>query len=605
MARIPRAWPLALALAGVVAVLAAAPSAAAAPRISGADADVWGIGTTPTYRIVGTRSRVLLRWRIAGTRRAGRGRSPLTVRIGGLPSGRHRLIATQPTSPGNAIRDFRVDLIGPAIDIRSPEVGAVYAPGEVAVADYSCRGAVTCAAQVPSGGRLDTSRPGPASLTVTARDAAGNVGSLTRDYRVGPAAPVITARPPGPTTSPFPVFGWSPGAPGSTFTWQVLTAGVVVGEGDVLEPEVQVGPLDPGTYAFQVRESDEAGNAGPFSAPDPFTVAAGAVRAPRLRGRARPRTSNSDALQPRAGSRVTTRRPRLRWEPQPDTRLYNVQVFRLRAGRIAEVVSAFPRRARMRVPGGRLRSGERYAWRVWPYRAEEGSYTPRPLGVSFFDVVEPVRLDARQLMINQRVAQAAVRRTNAIERWLDAGITARDLRPWGLGTDVFGEDVTATGPGMGPGRNAAAPRRLAAPAPRRARERVRLSRRQLRINQRISQAAVRRVNALEARLAGGLTGGDVVDGAIGADALVPGVVITRARPGGEVPEATRTVVAPPSGAPARIRPTAAQALVNQRISQAALLRANALVRRLRRGLGGEAFRPGSLTAVDLAEELLR
>ncbi|WP_217915548.1 SpoIID/LytB domain-containing protein [Miltoncostaea marina] len=87
------------------------------------------------------------------------------------------------------------------------------------------------------------------------------------------------------------------------------------------------------------------------------------------------------------------------------------------------------------------------------------------------------------------------------------------------------------------------------PAPARAagagRGRVRLSAGQLRINQRISQAAVRRVNAARAR----------VDG---RPAPAPGR----------------------AGAPGRIRLSAAQLLVNQRISQAAVRRVNALRREL-------------------------
>ncbi len=49
--------------------------------------------------------------------------------------------------------------------------------------------------------------------------------------------------------------------------------------------------------------------------------------------------------------------------------------------------------------------------------------------------------------------------------------------------------------------------------------RVTLSTRQLRINQRISAAAVRRANALQDRLAAGLTGDDFRDGTLGAQDL--------------------------------------------------------------------------------------
>ena len=73
-----------------------------------------------------------------------------------------------------------------------------------------------------------------------------------------------------------------------------------------------------------------------------------------------------------------------------------------------------------------------------------------------------------------------------------------------------------------------AARRPAPPEPprvsgrRRARG-VTLSVAQLRINQRIAQAAVRRANALGDRLARGLTGADIRDGAITPAKLEPGL----------------------------------------------------------------------------------
>ena len=79
--------------------------------------------------------------------------------------------------------------------------------------------------------------------------------------------------------------------------------------------------------------------------------------------------------------------------------------------------------------------------------------------------------------IGQRIAQAAVRRAGAVERWLEAG-TCGFAGPGGTGEE---DAVPAGGP-------------LRRPA-------VKLSAAQLLINQRIGQAAVRRVNALIDRLA--------------------------------------------------------------------------------------------------------
>jgi hypothetical protein len=53
----------------------------------------------------------------------------------------------------------------------------------------------------------------------------------------------------------------------------------------------------------------------------------------------------------------------------------------------------------------------------------------------------------------------------------------------------------------------------------------------------------------------------------------------------------------------RVELSAAQLLINRRVAQAALRRADALARRLERGLTGADFRPGSITAVDLEPHL--
>jgi hypothetical protein len=136
--------------------------------------------------------------------------------------------------------------------------------------------------------------------------------------------------------------------------------------------------------------------------------------------------------------------------------------------------------------------------RVEPKPTGEERTPPRRAGRP-----DRVALSVRQLRINQRIAQAALRRVRALE--------AR----------VAGRRV---------------PRR-----PRGAADRVRLTRGQLIVNQRISQAALRRVAALEARLEG-------------------------RRPPARAPQA----------APSRIRLTAGQLLIDQRIAQAALRRVAAL-----------------------------
>jgi hypothetical protein len=127
-----------------------------------------------------------------------------------------------------------------------------------------------------------------------------------------------------------------------------------------------------------------------------------------------------------------------------------------------------------------------------------------------------VSLEAGQLLINQRISQAAVRRVNALAARLEAGLTGGDVR-----------DGVLTGGKLK--RNLVISAAAAAPAVPASQTRlggrgsgggeVSVSVKQLQINQRISQAAVRRVNELVDRLMRGLTGEDFRDGTIGASKL--------------------------------------------------------------------------------------
>jgi hypothetical protein len=131
-----------------------------------------------------------------------------------------------------------------------------------------------------------------------------------------------------------------------------------------------------------------------------------------------------------------------------------------------------------------------------------------------------------------------------------------------------------------------------------------VSARQLLVNQRISQAAVRRANALAARLEGGLTGGDLREGAVAATKLAPGLRISSAAPAGPAPAASTTAVRAAATRPrARVKMTDGQALINQRISQAAVRRANGLAALIGGGLTGAQFRDGAITALSVAPSL--
>jgi len=327
--------------------------------------------------------------------------------------------------------------------------------------------------------------------------------------------------------------------------------------------------------------------------------------APPLSPDAPPRTLNARLLSPAAGAPLATTGPLLRWRPRAGARLYNLQVFALAERSVVKVVSAFPRRARFPVPRAELEFGTRYIWRVWPLLA--GGYPRDPVGMSFFDVRRPVRLTPDQLLVNQRIAQSAVRRVDAVEAWLAAGIVSEDLRDGGLGREDFAPAITFAGASAPIANGLAAPRPVTpASAARSGRPpHVGVSRRQLLINQRIAQAAVRRAAAVERRLAEGLTGGDLRDGAITAAKLAPGLAVVRSRASGTAPPSA-TVVAPAARrSAAAVRLTAGQVLINQRISQAAVRRGNALIALLESGLTGAQFREASIDATRLAPELRR
>ncbi len=367
-----------------------------------------------------------------------------------------------------------------------------------------------------------------------------------------------------------------------------------------------------GPASFTVRAADDAGNesgarvdysvattaepgspsqgirAGPVPEPAPSLLV--------------PRTRNARRLAPPAGARLTTLRPTLSWRSRAGARLYNLQLFLVEGTAPRKIHSAFPASARYRVPRGVLAFGRRYLWRPWPYLA--GGYTKQPVGVSFFDVARRVRLSARQLAVNQRIAQAAVRRVAAVQGWLDGGLTTGDLRDGGLGRSDFTGAVSLAGAGAPIANGLASPRPLAEPPPPARRGApVAVTRRQLLVNQRISQAALRRALALERRLTGGLTGGDLRPGAVTASKLAPGLWVAGAGLEGPGAPPSGTTLPPPRRAGGAVRLSEGQLLVNRRISQAAVRRVNRLVALVRGGVTGAQFQEGSIGAGALSAEL--
>ncbi|MEZ5081274.1 MAG: hypothetical protein R2878_11590 [Thermoleophilia bacterium] len=213
-------------------------------------------------------------------------------------------------------------------------------------------------------------------------------------------------------------------------------------------------------------------------------------------------------------------------------------------------------------------------------------------------------LSVRQLRINQRISQAALRRIAAVESLLSEPLPAARIRVGALSAPDFAPEAGVSGDGDGSVR---APVRtpivVPPPAGYGSPGTVTLSARQLRINQRISQAAVRRVAALETRLRAGLTGGDLAPGAVTAAAFAGGVTVSGSVDS-PTPAPTTTVVAPaPPRSGGTVRLSAQQLRINQRISGGVVRRVNALITQLEYGVRGDQIRDGSLTRSALSAAL--
>jgi hypothetical protein len=218
-----------------------------------------------------------------------------------------------------------------------------------------------------------------------------------------PAAPRIIGRPPFPTTVTTPAFALDGFESGAAASWLVVAAGGSVAQGPqpVSGPTVTLGALPTGSYVFQVRQTDPAGNQS-APASEPFAIISATVVPTPTTARRRvilPKM-NTARLRPRVGAEVPTVRPVLAWARGPrGTTLYNVQVFRVGASsaenatavKLTKLRSMFPRARQVRLRG--LRRGQCYVWRVWPYIGAR--FTARPLGVSNFCVAPRTRARGR------------------------------------------------------------------------------------------------------------------------------------------------------------------------------------------------------------------
>lgn len=260
----------------------------------------------------------------------------------------------------------------------------------------------------------------------------------------------------------------------------------------------------------------------------------------------------------------------------------------------AEPIAAVPANTSIGFDAGA--SGSVAAWAI---RDTSVSISSRGIGP-----VSSPRLSVQQLRINQRISQAALRRIAAVESLLSEPLPAARIRVGALSAPDFAPEAGVSGDGDGSVR---APVRtpivVPPPAGYGSPGTVTLSARQLRINQRISQAAVRRVAALETRLRAGLTGGDLAPGAVTAAAFAGGVTVSGSVDS-PTPAPTTTVVAPaPPRSGGTVRLSAQQLRINQRISGGVVRRVNALITQLEYGVRGDQIRDGSLTRSALSAAL--
>lgn len=204
-----------------------------------------------------------------------------------------------------------------------------------------------------------------------------------------------------------------------------------------------------------------------------------------------------------------------------------------------------------------------------------------------------------QLETNQQIGQAAIRRLNGIQAWLEAGIEGRDIRGGVLGIDNFGAGVEWQVGSLVP-IPPVNPRPIDVAKRKDPGDRVTLTLQRLIVNQRVYQEAIARVNALEACIEGMLTGGDVVDGSIGEGHLLPGLRIAALTPVVNPPAPSRTNVKKPQrGQSEEPQFSSTQLVTNQRIATTAVARTSALIERIESGLDACSFVPGSLTGNDL------
>jgi len=196
-----------------------------------------------------------------------------------------------------------------------------------------------------------------------------------------PGVPVLVTAPPVLTRNRTPTFAWQGTELGGTFEWDItdasgktiFTPGSVRTTTDTKLSTLSLPLVSNVTYklTFRVRQVDPFGNRGAdriFG----FTLVPPLVPPPPTR--------SAKYMSPKAGSGGIGLQPLLSWRRiHGGTTIFNVKVFR--GGR--EILSAFPRRNRYRVPKGKLRRGVQYKWFVFSYIGKRKTYVAKPMASYF------------------------------------------------------------------------------------------------------------------------------------------------------------------------------------------------------------------------------
>jgi hypothetical protein len=209
-----------------------------------------------------------------------------------------------------------------------------------------------------------------------------------------------------------------------------------------------------------------------------------------------------------------------------------------------------------------------------------------------------VRLSDQAVKIQQNIDSAALRRLNAANAWIDAGIVPTDLCARAFGQGAFQEGIPWVGGALAQGAEPPVPRELTIVKKKKPRVRFTADRRALRINENISLALLARARATLERITM-LTGGNLAGGAnLSGRPLYGGLGV-----GGALPPSAEATPTPleigPVRRAGRVPATTAQVRKTQRRSQQAIKLANRVNDRIKAGLTDQQFRSHSIGAARL------